>query len=170
MGRKSTRENKTPYQLAREDVAYTLANAASQLYISEDTLSRIEGGQVPQPDVVLSMSEAYREPLLCNYYCNHDCPIGEKYAHEIELKSLSETVINLKLSMSDYLSKEQTLMKIACDNKVEFNEIEDFVAVQEDLKNIVLLSETLKFWTEEMVAEGDIDKVRFEQIKEKYYK
>ena len=42
MGKKSVREDKTPYQLAREDAGLTREAAAEKLYTSADRLVRIE--------------------------------------------------------------------------------------------------------------------------------
>ena len=43
MGRKSTRTDKTPYQLRREKLGLSLEKASELLAISEDRLGKIEG-------------------------------------------------------------------------------------------------------------------------------
>ncbi len=60
MGKKSVRENKTPYQLAREEAGLTREAAAEKLYTSPDRLVRIEGAALPRPEEVIAMAEAYR--------------------------------------------------------------------------------------------------------------
>lgn len=170
MGRKSVKENKNYYQLAREEVGLSRETAAEKLFTDKNKIERIENrGQVPDTSLVLTMAEVYKEPLLCNYYCNHDCEIGDKYAHNIQIKdkNLSEIVLDLKFTLKDYLKKQKNFEEIARDNKVEYGETEAFVKIQNDLRKISFLSETLLFWTEEMVAEGKIDKNLYKKLTEK---
>lgn len=55
------------------------------------------------------MAEKYKRPSLCNYYCSRQCPIGQQYVPEIEIKELSSIVLEM-LASKYYLSimlKEQ---------------------------------------------------------------
>jgi transcriptional regulator with XRE-family HTH domain len=78
MGRASTKENKNRYHLAREELGLTREEAADLLkVISADRIEKIENERLePQPYDVLVMSQGYKKPSLCNYYCSHECPIG----------------------------------------------------------------------------------------------
>lgn len=80
MGRKSTKENKTIYQRYREQNDLTREKAAELLdTVSEDRIERIENEKLlPDPEDVIRMAECYKAPDLCNFYCSHQCPIGEK--------------------------------------------------------------------------------------------
>ncbi len=81
MGRKSTKENKTPYQVSRENLGYTREEAAELLeFISADRLEKIENERTAlHPDEVLAMAKCYKEYSLCNYYCSHECRIGQVF-------------------------------------------------------------------------------------------
>ena len=46
----------------------------------------------------------------------------------------------------------------------KFDELEDFVFIQSELKRISITVETLKLWTEEMIAEGKIDIKQYKEI------
>lgn len=88
MGRKSTKENKNIYQTSREAVNMTREAASEALtFISPDRIVKIESEKsLPHPDEILAMAECYKDPGLCNYYCSHECPIGQEYVPEIRMK------------------------------------------------------------------------------------
>ena len=61
MGRASTRQNKTPYQLAREELGLSRERAAELLEtIPAERIERIESERsLPRPDEVLRMASLY---------------------------------------------------------------------------------------------------------------
>ena len=65
MGRASVKENKTAFQLAREELDLTRESASELLeYISADRLEKIENGRsYPRPDEVLTMAEKYKSAM-----------------------------------------------------------------------------------------------------------
>ena len=88
MGRASTKANKNKYQLIREDLGLSRDKASELLEtIMPERIEKIESEKVlPHPDEVLTMAEKYKRPSLCNYYCSRQCPIGQQYVPEIEIK------------------------------------------------------------------------------------
>lgn len=68
MGRVSTKENKTQYQVFREELGYSREKASELLgWISAERIEKIENEKsIPYPDEVLAMSVAYKKPRLCN--------------------------------------------------------------------------------------------------------
>ena len=85
MARVSTKENKNVYQLTREGLKLS-REAASELLesIPPERIEKIENERsLPHPDEVLVMSDKYKQPSLCNYYCANQCPIGQEYVPEI---------------------------------------------------------------------------------------
>ena len=85
MGRVSTKENKNRYQLAREEMGLTREKAGDLLEtIPPERIEKIENERsCPHPDEVLLMSQKYKKPSLCNYYCSNQCDIGKEYVQEI---------------------------------------------------------------------------------------
>ena len=80
MARVSTKENKNIYQLTREGLKLS-REAASELLesIPPERIEKIENERsLPHPDEVLVMSDKYKQPSLCNYYCANQCPIGQE--------------------------------------------------------------------------------------------
>ena len=89
MGKKSVKEDKNIYQIAREEAGLTRA-AASELmdFVPESRIEKIESERaLPRPEDVLAMSKAYKKPGLCNYYCSKACPIGQEFVPAVELTS-----------------------------------------------------------------------------------
>ena len=64
MGKKSTKENKTKYHLAREELGWSREYASEQLgMITPERLERIESEKVtPDPKEILAMAETYGRP------------------------------------------------------------------------------------------------------------
>jgi len=79
------------FQTSRENANLTREAAEELLkFITEDRIEKIEIEKTfPHPGEILSMAEGYKNPTLCNYYCSHECPIGQKYVPKLELKNLS---------------------------------------------------------------------------------
>ena len=80
MARKSIKENKNVYQKARENLALTREEASDLLVtMAPERIEKIENERtMPHPDEVLLMSDKYKQPTLCNYYCANQCPIGQQ--------------------------------------------------------------------------------------------
>ena len=92
MGRASTRQNKTPYQLAREELGLSRERAAELLEtIPAERIERIESERsLPRPDEVLRMAQRYKKPSLCNAYCARACPC---YIYKVKI--INKRIIRL---------------------------------------------------------------------------
>ncbi len=158
MGRRSTKENKTIYQLCREDAGLTREQAAELLdYISDDRIERIESEKSPaQPDEVLAMSKCYKHPEMCNQYCSSECPIGRKYVPEIKIKDLSQIVLETVATLNSLDKEKNRLIEIAVDGRIDEDELEDFKKISEKLDGISTAVDSLKLWVERTIAEGDL--------------
>ncbi len=82
MGKRSIKENKNLFQLAREEAGLSRTAASERMdYVSESRIEKIESEKImPQPEDVLAMAKAYKKPLLNYHYCAHLCPIGVRYS------------------------------------------------------------------------------------------
>lgn len=159
MGRVSVKENKNLYQVRREELGLSREKASELLEsIPPERIEKIENQKsLPHPEEVLVMAEAYKLPNLCNYYCSNDCPIGKQYVPEIEMKDLSQIVLEMLASLNAMRSKQERLIEITVDGIIDGEEIKDFVHIQEDLEKISITVETLQLWAEQMIAEKKID-------------
>lgn len=159
MGRSSTRENKTRYQLAREELGLSREKASELLKtIAPERIEKIESERsLPRPDEVLIMAEKYKTPSLCNYFCARQCPIGQQYVPEIRNSELSDIVLKMLASLNAMDRKKERLIEIAADGTISKDEIDDFVRIQKELERISVTVETLQLWVEKMLANGRID-------------
>ena len=84
---------------------------------------------------------------------------------EVSVKDLRQIVLEMMVSLNSMQGKQNRLMEISIDNTVDDNQMEDFIEIQEELEKISVLVETLQFWSEEMLAEGKINREAYEQLK-----
>ena len=159
MGRASTKENKNKYQLVREELGLSREKASELLeIIPPERIEKIENERSdPHLDEVLLMSQKYRKPSLCNYYCSNQCPIGQQYVPEVQVKELSAIVLEMLASLNAVHKQKDRLIEIAADGKISGEEIDDFIFIQEELERISITVETLQLWSERMLATGAID-------------
>lgn len=159
MARVSTKENKNIYQTTREGLRLTREAAGDLLQtIAPERIEKIENERtLPHPDEVLVMAEKYKQPILCNYYCANQCPIGQQYVPEIKPKDLSQIVLEMLASLNVMQKKKERLIEITVDGKISGNELADFIYIQEELERISIAVETLQLWSERMLATGAID-------------
>ena len=164
MARKSTRENKNIYQRTREGLELTREQASELMVtMSPERIEKIENERsMPHPDEVLLMSDQYKQPDLCNYYCANQCPIGAQYVPEIKIKDLSQIVLETIASLNAMQKKKDRLIEITVDGEITDDELEDFVQIQQELEKISVAVETLQLWCERMQDTGAIDREQYE--------
>ena len=167
MARKSTKENKNIYQRTREGLSLTREEASELLEtVSPERIEKIENERsLPYPDEVLLMSDKYKQPTLCNYYCANQCPIGQQYVPEIKVKDLSQIVLETIASLNAMQRQKERLIEITVDGKISVEELSDFVNIQEELEKISIAVETLQLWCERMLDTGAIDRAQYDAYK-----
>ena len=156
MGKKSIKENKNIYQLAREDAGMTRLQASDALvFMSDSRIEKIESEKCePHPDEILAMANAYKKPSLCNYYCSNEGPIGQKNVPEIKEKALAQITLEM-LSTINILSKQKDrLVEITVDGEITDDEMKDFLEIKGELDKMTVSIESLKLWIDQMIAEG----------------
>lgn len=156
MGRKSTKENKNIYQISREEQNLTREAASSLMeFISSDRIEKIENEKsCPHPDEILAMADCYKTPSLCNYYCSHECPIGQGTVPELTLKDLSQIVLETLASLNAMENEKNRLIEITVDGKITDDEREDFERIQAQLEEISIAVDSLKLWVAQAIADG----------------
>ena len=167
MARKSTKENKNIYQRTRETLDLTREEASDLMVtMSPERIEKIENERsLPHPDEVLLMSDQYKHPSLCNYYCANQCPIGQQYVPEIKIKDLSQIVLETIASLNAMQKRKERLIEITVDGHISGDELADFVYIQQELEKISIAVETLQLWCERMLDTGVIDRKQYEAFK-----
>ena len=169
MARVSTKENKNVYHQARENMGLTRDKASELLeWISADRIEKIENERsMPNPDEVLTMADKYKRPSLCNHYCSNQCPIGQQYVPKINIKDLSQIVLEMLASLNSMNKRKERLIEITADGVIDNDELDDFIFIQEELERISITVETLQLWAERMLATGAIDAEKYNARKKK---
>ena len=169
MGRRSIKENKSIWQKTREDLGLTREKAGDLIPgFSPERIEKIENERsLPHPDEVLLMAEGYKAPQLCNYYCANECPIGQQYVPEIQVKDLSRIVLEMLAALNVAQKQQERLIEITADGEIQTNEIADFVEIQKTLERISITVETLQLWSEQMLASGAINRELYEKYMSK---
>lgn len=159
MGKKSIKENKNIYQISRENLELTRDKASELMeFISADRIEKIESEKsLPHPDEIIAMSEAYKAPALCNYYCSHECQIGIKDVPELKIKDLSQIVLEIISSLNNFEKQKDKLINITVDGEISEDEYLDFAKIEKQLDNISLSVRSLRLWVEQTIANGNID-------------
>ena len=163
----STKENKNIYQQLREAQKWSREKASEEMEgIQADRIERIESGKsTAHPDEVVIMAEKYKAPQLCNYFCANECEIGKQYVPEVKMKDLTQIVLEMLSSLNTAKKKQERLIEITADGQIEKDEVEDFIDIQDELEKMSLTVESLRLWSEKMLAEGKIDMDAYKQAK-----
>lgn len=169
MARVSTKQNKTLYQIRREELGLSREKASELLEtIPPERIERIESGKfTAYPEEVMAMAEKYHAPNLCNHYCAHECEIGKRYVPEVSIKDLSQIVLEMLASLNSVKKRQERLIEITVDGRIEADEVADFVEIQEELEKISITVETLQLWAEQKLSSGEIDMTAYRAAKKK---
>ncbi|MCR4596316.1 MAG: helix-turn-helix domain-containing protein [Lachnospiraceae bacterium] len=159
MGKRSIKENKNIYFETREEAGLTRAQASELIgTISESRLEKMETGKTSiYPEDVVDMAVAYKKPELCNYYCTHECRIGQDSVPEVRSSSLSEIVLAMLSALNSLDKQKDRLIEITADGEISDDELSDFAHIQQQLEQIDLTVESLKLWVANTISEGKID-------------
>ena len=166
MGRKSIKEDKNAFFKAREDAGLTRAQASELIgSITESRLEKLETGKINMyPEDVVALATAYKKPELCNYYCTHECRIGQENVPEVKASSLPEIVLGILSALNSLNNQKERLIDITADGQITEDELEDFVSIQKQLNQIDLTVQSLKLWVANMISEGKIDKSKLDSF------
>lgn len=168
MGKRSIKENKNIYQISREAVGLTRDKAEELMeYVSAERIEKIESEKtLPHPDEVMKMAEVYKAPTLCNYFCTHECPIGEKYVEEVTMKDLSQITLETLAALNSLDKAKARFIDITVDGEISEDELPDFLKIQEEMGKIASTVDSLKLWIDQTVATGKIDKKLLTKLKD----
>ena len=157
MARTSTREDKSIFQIARENAKMTRAEASEALeFISESSLEKIETKKtIAKPEDVMAMARAYKCPDLCNQFCSTECEIGKVTVPTIKARSLSEISLSVLATLNSLEKEKDRLIEITEDGVITDDELEDFKRIQEQLSKISLTADTLMMWVQKAIADGN---------------
>lgn len=158
MGRASIKKDKSIYQLTREEMGLTREKASELIgFISPDRIEKIENAKINiQPEDVIALSECYKAPALCNYYCSNECPIGMEHIPELKVKDLTQIAVETLNALNRMNREKERLLEIVEDGQVTPDEYQDFISIKKTLDKISISVNTLQLWVEQAIADGGI--------------
>ena len=137
-------KDKSIYQLAREVSGLTQERAAEYLNIATETSASYEQGRRKVPDdIVFAMSELYQHPILCYKHLRLKATARE--LPDVEVRSLSQAVIMLLKNMDDIEENRNTILRIAYDNKIDENELNNWCFILEQIAELQKACFTVKY-------------------------
>lgn len=165
MEKKSIKDNKSIYRSLREEAGLTREEASEAMgFVSDSRIEKYESGKSPvQPEEVLAMAKAYNQPGFCNYYCSHECPIGQEYVPEVKVKDLVQIVLQTLATMNSLEKAKDRFIEITGDGQITEDELNDFVRIEDGIKNIGLAADSLSLWVENTITTGKIDREKLEE-------
>ena len=95
MGKQSTRENKTIYQICREKAGLTRSEASEKMTaVSDSKIEKFEYEmQEPTPYDIIQMLMLTSARISAIIICSHKCEIGHRYVPEVEVSDLSTIIL-----------------------------------------------------------------------------
>ena len=159
MGRKSTKENKSIYQITREELNLTREKAGELIPgFTQERIEKIENGRIQiRPDDVKLMAEYYKAPGLCNYYCSQECPIGKGRTPRVENKELVQIAVETLNDLTRLNRHRDRMLEIAEDGMISDDEYDDFREIKNTLDRLQISISTLQLWLEQKMAAGEIE-------------
>ena len=137
--------------------------------ISPEKLEKIENEkQEPMPADIMELADGYNEPSIRNYYCAHDCPMGQYYVPEVKLKELEKTVLQMIAALNSMHAMQERFIAISADGKIDDNEIRDFIKIQKELERITMAADSMQLWAEKMLSAGAINMEVYNRILKEY--
>jgi transcriptional regulator with XRE-family HTH domain len=166
MGRKSIKEDKSVYFRAREEAGLTRAQASEIIgTISESRLEKLETGKLTvYPEDVVDLAAAYKRPELCNYYCTHECRIGQEMVPEVTSSSLAEITLGILSSLNTLEKQKNRLVEITADGEITDDELPDFAMIQKELDRVDRILESLKLWVSGTIASGKLNREKLKEL------
>ena len=169
MGKQSKRENKTIYQICREEAGLTRSEASEKMTaVSDSKIEKFEYEiQEPTPYDIIQMADAYSRPGRCNYCCSHKCEIGHRYVPEVKVSDLSNIILETIASLNEINPLTTRLIQIARDGRISDDEIKDFALISKKLDEISLAIDSLNLWIDKTASEQALNIELLNEEKEK---
>lgn len=124
--------------------------ASELLGVSPSSLADYELGntKVVPVDKVVLMADLYNAPEIKNYYCTHECPIGQETIHKLEVAEFDRLTLKVLAALRKMDSINDALVEIAADGKVNDWERPKFNEVMASLDDMAKHTQELRLWAE----------------------
>lgn len=106
-------------------------------------------------DTAVLLADLYNEPLLLNYYCLHECPIGCRRAISDDAVEIDRATVKLTkaLRKEDVQRIKHGLQDIAEDGVVSEDELDRLDGIIEELREVSKIISELEIIRDRMKKE-----------------
>jgi transcriptional regulator with XRE-family HTH domain len=143
MSQKATKAAGNAYYQARikaaafNDRLNSREGAAEVVCIERTRLANIEAGNInPHPEEVNLMADSYNAPELPNYFCSHQCPLGNGRVDRLSPRNLESAALKIDRLTRDIDEIARDISDIAEDGKITADERGLFEARIRQLKEL----------------------------------
>lgn len=146
-------ERTTIYGRYRKAAGMTQEHAAELLGVAVRSLAAWERGETVPPDQrVLAMADIYNAPTLCIEHLRFNVAIARDVLPPVPYVQLPQAVCQLCAALRKVQEEhaEDQLLAIAADGRVDELEQEQFVALADDLDDVIAAALALRY------AEGGV--------------
>ena len=150
---------KNIYRQSRENAGLTREEASELIgCMSPNLIEKIENGKVTiAPEHVLQFSIHYKDPSLCNYYCSHDCPLGQEYVTQVDSKNLEQISLEILNDLNTLVNEKDKLIGIAVDGDITEDEFEYFRRIHDQLTKMEQAIDSLQLWIDKKIGDGKLN-------------
>ena len=159
MGKQSTRENKTIYQICREEAGLTRSEASEKMTaVSDSKIEKFEYEmQDPTPYDIIQMADAISVQIFAiisalinarsvtDMFRKQKCPI------------CSDIILETIASLNEINPLTTRLIQIARDGKISDDEMKDFAFISKKLDEISLAVDSLNLWVDKTANEQGLN-------------
>ena len=135
-------------RIARKVAGQTQERWAESIDVSVESVRLYESGRaMPSDEVVTRMAEVSATPIICYWHLLNKSRVASKLLPPVEQLPLAQAALRLLRRMKGFFDKhrDDALMEIAEDGKVELQEREDFGLILTELEAIVQAAMALRF-------------------------
>ncbi len=109
------------------------------------------------------MSEVYSEPNLPNIFCANECPLGQAYVTQVEIKDLPVITLEMLNLLNRLTKQKDRLIEITVDGEITADEMKDFKEIRQNLEQMSMAIDSMQLWLDNMIMDGKIDRALLEQ-------
>ena len=97
-----------------------------------------------------------------NIYCANECPLGQAYVSQVEVKDLPVITLEMINLMNRLTRQKERLIEITVDGEITTDEYYDFKRIKKDLEQMSMTIDSMELWIDNMIADGKIEKEALE--------
>lgn len=139
-------ESRNIYKTARTVAGLTQERWAEAIGVSPDSVRNYEAGrQLPADEVVIAMIESSGHHILGYQHLLSQSRVAAGQLPAVVKLPLPQAVIQLLCAINDFAGDHASLLRIAADGKIDFDERSAWAKIAADLDSVIRAALQVKF-------------------------